>query len=73
MNYVLPDARFQGTSRAMVQAMEARTPEHGAERFVVVSTTTARRFYTRCGYVAREWRRHVQYDVGTIAHPMVKG
>ena len=32
MNYVLPDARFQGVSRAMVRAMEARARSHGAER-----------------------------------------
>ena len=73
MNYVLPDARFQGVSRAMVRAMEARARSHGAERFVVVSTTTALRFYARQGYVPREWRQRVQYDIGNVAHPMVKG
>jgi GNAT superfamily N-acetyltransferase len=72
MNYVLPDARFRGVSRAMVQALEARARHHGATRSVVVSTTTARRFYERCGYVTHEWRQRVGYDVGNVAHPRVK-
>jgi N-acetylglutamate synthase-like GNAT family acetyltransferase len=73
MNYVLPDARFRGISRSMVRAMEARAREHGAEKFFVVSTTTARRFYVSNGYRPEEWRERVRYDVGTVDYPMVKG
>jgi GNAT superfamily N-acetyltransferase len=72
MNYVLPDARFRGVSRAMVQAMEMRAREHGAEKYVVVSTVTARRFYISNGYKPEEWRQRIHYDVGTVSYPMVK-
>lgn len=51
LNYVSPDARFRGVSRALVQAMEARAIERGNLRCHLVSTETARRFYLAAGYV----------------------
>jgi GNAT superfamily N-acetyltransferase len=50
-NYVLPDARFRGVSRAVVTALEARALERGADRCTLISTETARRFYRSAGYV----------------------
>ncbi|HEY9454902.1 MAG TPA: GNAT family N-acetyltransferase [Bradyrhizobium sp.] len=51
LNYVSPDARFRGVSRALVEAMEARAIERGNLRCHLVSTETARRFYLSAGYV----------------------
>jgi GNAT superfamily N-acetyltransferase len=51
LNYVSPDARFRGVSRAMLQALEARAFERGNTRCTLTSTETARRFYRSNGYL----------------------
>jgi GNAT superfamily N-acetyltransferase len=51
LNYVSPDARFRGVSRALVGALERRAIERGNRRCHLVSTETARRFYLSAGYV----------------------
>jgi GNAT superfamily N-acetyltransferase len=51
LNYVSPDARFRGISRALLRALEARARERGNVRCTLTSTETARRFYTCNGYV----------------------
>lgn len=51
LNYVSPDARFAGVSRAMLRALEARALERGNSRCSLISTTTARRFYRDAGYI----------------------
>jgi ribosomal protein S18 acetylase RimI-like enzyme len=51
LNYVSPDARFRGISRAMLAALEARASERCNARCTLVSTETARRFYQSAGYV----------------------
>jgi GNAT superfamily N-acetyltransferase len=51
LNYVSPDARFQGVSRALLRALEARAMERGNTRCTLVSTETARRFYQAAGYI----------------------
>jgi GNAT superfamily N-acetyltransferase len=51
LNYVSPDARFRGVSRAMLGALEARAAERGNARCTLLSTATARRFYRAAGYV----------------------
>jgi GNAT superfamily N-acetyltransferase len=50
LNYVSPDARFQGVSTALLGALEARAIEQGNERCMLKSTETARRFYHARGY-----------------------
>ena len=50
LNYVSPDARFRGISRAMIGALEARATARGNTRCTLVSTETARAFYRACGY-----------------------
>src|SRR5438034_9071256 len=45
LNYVSPDARFRGVSRALLSALEARAAERGNDRCTLVSTETALRFY----------------------------
>ena len=51
LNYVSPDARFRGVSRAMVAALEQRARARGSAVCTLASTATARRFYVSCGYV----------------------
>lgn len=50
LNYVSPEARFRGVSRAMLGALETRAVERGNRRCRLNSTTTARRFYLSNGY-----------------------
>ncbi len=51
LNYVSPDARFRGVSRALLAALESRAAERGAWQCRLESTETAHRFYRRAGYV----------------------
>ena len=51
LNYVSPDARFRGVSRAMLRALEERAVQRGNSRCILTSTETARRFYLSAGYV----------------------
>jgi GNAT superfamily N-acetyltransferase len=51
LNYVSPDARFRGVSRALLRALEVRAVERGNSRCTLTSTETARRFYRAAGYV----------------------
>ena len=49
-NYVSPDARFRGVSKAMLAQLEANAREFGNASCNLISTETARRFYRACGY-----------------------
>ena len=51
LNYVAPDARFRGVSRAMLKALEARAAARGNKRCTLTSTKTAHRFYRSAGYI----------------------
>jgi GNAT superfamily N-acetyltransferase len=51
LNYVSPEARFRGVSRALLQALEARAIERGNHHCNLTSTETARRFYLSNSYV----------------------
>jgi GNAT superfamily N-acetyltransferase len=51
LNYVSPDARFRGVSRALLRALETRAFERGNSRCALTSTETARRFYLSNGYI----------------------
>jgi GNAT superfamily N-acetyltransferase len=51
LNYVSPDKRFCGVSRAMLGALEARAIERGNLECTLTSTQTAHRFYRSNGYV----------------------
>ena len=69
LNYVSPDARFRGVSRALLMALEARAVERGNKRCTLTSTETARYFYRRNGYV--EDGPPVE-TFGASSHPMSK-
>jgi GNAT superfamily N-acetyltransferase len=51
LNYVAPEARFRGVSRALLSALEVRAAERGNRRCKLTSTETAHRFYQSAGYV----------------------
>jgi len=51
LNYVSPEVRFRGVSRALLAALEARARAKGNVRCHLLSTETARRFYRAEGYV----------------------
>ena len=70
LNYVSPDARFKGVSRALLAQLEATAHELGNDSCHLQSTETARRFYLACGYeqVGMAQRKH-----GTTgSYPMLK-
>ena len=69
LNYVSPDARFRGVSRAMVRALEARAIEQGNSRCTLFSTETARRFYQGAGYAEDG---PPQRNFGIPSYPMSK-
>jgi len=50
LNYVCPDARFRGVSRALVGALEERAMRRGNGRCHLTSTETAHAFYLKSGY-----------------------
>jgi len=70
LNYVSPDARFRGVSRALLGALENRAAERGNRRCTLTSTATARRFYLANGYEQAGAARH---NFGTTSgFPMQK-
>ena len=50
LNYVAPEARFRGVSRALLRALEARAVERGNRSCTLTSTETAHGFYRSAGY-----------------------
>jgi GNAT superfamily N-acetyltransferase len=50
LNYVSPDARFRGVSKALLAGLERRAAERGCAECRLNSTETARKFYLACGY-----------------------
>jgi len=57
LNYVSPDARFKGVSKALLAALERKAADLGLTQCRLESTKTARRFYESAGY-------HEQQDGG---------
>ena len=50
LNYVSPDARFRGVSRALIQRLEEKAAELGIGECTLESTGIARRLYLALGY-----------------------
>lgn len=51
LNYVSPDHRFRGVSKAMLDRMESDLFAAGVTRCFLESTRTAHGFYLACGYL----------------------
>jgi GNAT superfamily N-acetyltransferase len=69
LNYVSPDARFRGVSRALLAALEARAIETGNVQCTLNSTETALKFYLARGYVIDGPPNHKH---GAGGYPMSK-
>jgi hypothetical protein len=69
LNYVSPEARFGGISKAILQSLEHASIAHGQLVSSLDSTLTALRFYTDAGY-ARNGSPIEKH--GLAAHPMIK-
>lgn len=54
LNYVHPDARFSGVSKAILAAMEKELRSHNVRRCRLESTMTAQGFYASCGFRREE-------------------
>jgi GNAT superfamily N-acetyltransferase len=50
LNYVAPEARFQGTSKCLMQGIEVWAAGRGLEWLTLESTATALRFYLSTGW-----------------------
>lgn len=50
LNYVSPDARFRGVSKALIQQLETKAAELGLKECTLESTGIARRLYLALGY-----------------------
>jgi GNAT superfamily N-acetyltransferase len=70
LNYVSPDARLCGVSKALMKHVEARAVELGLAACTLESTATARRFYFSIGYREAEPPRP-GFGV-SVCYPMIK-
>jgi N-acetylglutamate synthase-like GNAT family acetyltransferase len=57
--YVRPEGARQGVGTRIVRELERIARQHGIERFFLVSTTTAERFYNRLGYRSDKRIQHI--------------
>jgi GNAT superfamily N-acetyltransferase len=70
LNYVSPDARFRGVSKALIRGVEARAASLGLALLTLKSTSTALGFYQAAGY-APSGPRAKGFGI-SLAHPMQK-
>jgi GNAT superfamily N-acetyltransferase len=70
LNYVAPDARFRGISKAILAQLEARASDLAVEIVTLESSATARKFYLAAGY--RENGPTVEGFGKTLGYPMAK-
>lgn len=70
LNYVSPDARFAGISKALLNRLEAKALELGNSICTLTSTATARRFYQSAGY--KQQNSSEKLFGANSGYPMVK-
>lgn len=70
LNYVSPDFRFHGISKALLAALEERAVQCGCTVLKLNSTETARRFYLSSGY--RETGQPAGHFGTNSGYPMSK-
>jgi len=71
LNYVSPDARFRGVSKALMQALEDRARAEGIVECTVESSQTALAFYQALGYVRTD-HNYTHQLTGTPAIVLAK-
>jgi GNAT superfamily N-acetyltransferase len=67
LNYVSPDARFRGVSKALMRALEAHAAKLGLTECILETSETALRFYLSLGYVKTD----VTYTLPLTGMPAV--
>jgi GNAT superfamily N-acetyltransferase len=70
LNYVSPDARFRGVSKALVARLETIASGLGLSAVTLQSSATARKFYLSAGYT--EKGLPVKGFGATFGYPMAK-
>jgi histone acetyltransferase (RNA polymerase elongator complex component) len=70
LNYVLPEALYQGIGERMLRALENHAIISGIDHIDVVSSIPAKAFYERNGYVANGPPKYVGRILGDF--PLVK-
>jgi GNAT superfamily N-acetyltransferase len=70
LNYVSPDARFRGVSKALIAGLEAMAVQLGCDAVTLKSTATARRYYLAAGY-AQTGPPEAGFG-RTLGYPMMK-
>ena len=70
LNYVSPEARFKGVSKALLRALERKAMEFGLTQCRLESTNTARHFYRMAGY--REQSDPAARNTAGSGRPMLK-
>lgn len=70
LNYVSPDARFRGVSKAMLAALENEARRFGLGECFLTSTDTAHAFYLALGY--RDDGSEISVFTSRPAHRMRK-
>jgi len=70
LNYVSPDARFRGISKAILPRLERAACEFACGTTTLLSSATARRFYLAAGYAETE-PPTLGFGV-TVGYPMAK-
>jgi GNAT superfamily N-acetyltransferase len=70
LNYVSPDFRFRGVSKALVGQLEARASDLAVETITLLSSGTARQFYLAVGY--KENGPPIRGYGKTLGHSMAK-
>jgi GNAT superfamily N-acetyltransferase len=68
--YLVPEARFEGTGKAMLCALEAEACRRGQTEVTLSATRTAHAFYLRNGY---EDTGAVESAFGLVSSKMRKG
>ena len=72
LNYVAPEARFTGVSKALLAEMESKAQSIGLPHCTVESTMTAERFYRSAGYSeSRPSRKAVEADPSSHCVPPI--
>lgn len=67
--YLVPEARFKGIGKSMLQTLEAHAAESGLSRLRLQSTRTALTFYQRNGF---QQTGPAVSAFGLAVHPMAK-
>jgi len=72
LDYVAPEARFRGVSKALMAHMEGHLRDRGMERVVLFSTHIARQFYCSLGYeeIGRRESQFGTLDIIEMAKPL---